>query len=114
MYVTTWERVAGTRWLRGVNRSGASQSVDMETYDAKQHVWRVVDMEPDGGMSVLTGAGSDPDHITTQSRYPDTTQNVRYDRMAPNRYALTFDFILGGKPMHWVDDCTRQSPTIAR
>src|ERR1700677_3102232 len=96
-YVTTWSRLAGTRWLRGVNRSGTSQSVDMQTYDAKQHVWRVVDMEPDGSTSVLTGAASDPDHITTQSHYPDSTQTVRYDRLAPNRYTLTFDFILGGK-----------------
>jgi hypothetical protein len=107
-YVTMWSRLAGTRWLRGVNRSGASQSVDMETYDIKQRLWRIVDMEPDGGMSVLTGAASDPDHITTQSQYPDTTQHVHYDRLAPNRYTLTFDFILGGKPVHWVDDCTRQ------
>jgi hypothetical protein len=107
-YVTTWSRVAGTRWLRGVNRSGASQSVDMETYDTTQHLWRIVDMEPDGSMSVLTGAGSDPDHITTQSHYPDATQNVRYDRLAPDRYSLTFDFILGGTPAHWVDDCARQ------
>jgi hypothetical protein len=107
-YVTTWSRVEGTRWLRGVNRSGASQSVDMETYDTKQHLWRIVDMEPDGSMSVLTGAAADPDHITTQSHYPDTTQHVRYDRLASDQYALTFDFILGGKPVHWVDDCTRQ------
>jgi hypothetical protein len=107
-YVTTWSRLTGTRWLQGVNRSGTSQSVDMQTYDTKQHLWRIVDMEPDGSTSVLIGAGSDPDHVTTQSHYPDATQNVRYDRLAPNRYALTFDFILGGKPVHWVDDCTRQ------
>jgi hypothetical protein len=107
-YVTTWSRLTGTRWLRGINRSGTSQSVDMETYDTKQHLWRIVDMEPDGSMSVLTGPASDPDHITTQSSYPDSTQNVRYDGLAPNRYTLTFDFILGGKPAHWVDDCTRQ------
>jgi hypothetical protein len=107
-YVTTWSRLTGTRWLQGINRSGTSQSVDMETYDTKQQLWRIVDMEPDGSMSVLTGAASDPDHVTTQSHYPDATQNVRYDRLAPQRYTLTFDFILSGKPAHWVDDCTRQ------
>jgi hypothetical protein len=69
-YVTTWSRLAGTRWLRGVNRSGASQSFDMETYDTKQHLWRIVDLEPDGSMSVLTGAASDPNHVTTPSHYP--------------------------------------------
>jgi hypothetical protein len=107
-YVTTWSRVTGTRWLRGVNRSGTSQSIDMETYDTKQNLWRVVDMEPDGSMSVLTGTASDPDHITTQSHYPDSTPTVHYDRLATNRYTLTFDFILAGKPAHWVDDCLRQ------
>ena len=108
-YVTTWSRLAGARWLRGVNRSGASQSLDLETYDAKQHLWRIVDLEPDGSMSVITGPASDPNHVTMQSHYPDLTQNVRYDRLTPDRYALTFDFILGGKPAHWVDNCTRQA-----
>ncbi|MGA7285908.1 MAG: hypothetical protein WBW87_15380 [Candidatus Cybelea sp.] len=107
-YFTTWSCVAETRWLRGVNRSGASQSLDMETYDTRQHLWRIVDLGADGSMSVLTGAALDSNHVTTQSHYPDATQTVRYDRLTPNRYALTFDFIIGGKSMHWVDDCTRQ------
>jgi hypothetical protein len=110
-YTTDWSTVAGTQWLRGTNRSSAhgvsSQSEDMQTYDAARHLWRIVDMEPDGSMSVLEGESSDSDHIATASVYPDASQRVRYDKVSSDRYTLTFDFVIKGKSQHWVDTCSR-------
>jgi hypothetical protein len=103
--------VPGSTWLRGMNRSSVhgtrSSSEDMQTYDAHRGLWRIVDMEPDGSISVLEGRSSDPDHIVTASVYPDASQRVRYDRVSKNRYTLTFDFVINGKNEHWVDACSR-------
>lgn len=112
-YTTQWTVLPNTSWIRGVNVSrtpaGTSMSEDMETYDAAHHLWRIVDMEPNGSMSVLVGAGSNG-HVSTQSVYPDATQHVRYDRISSRRYTLTFDFIIAGKHSRWTDTCARAGP----
>jgi len=109
-YTTTWTLLPNSSWIRGINvsqtRTGTSMSEDMETYDAAHNLWRIVDMEPNGNMSVLAGSGSNG-HVSTQSVYPDTTQHVRYDRVSSRRYTLTFDFIIAGKHSRWVDTCDR-------
>jgi len=110
-YTADWSLVPHTEWLRGINTAvlagGTSTSEDMQTYDAARGVWRIVDMEPDGAMSVLEGRSNDVNHIATVSTYPDATQRVRYDRISEREYTLTFDFTIAGKPSHWIDDCTR-------
>jgi hypothetical protein len=109
-YTTDWAVLPNAQWIRGINRSrtrtAASMSEDMETYDAAHQVWRIVDMEPNGSMSVLVGSGS-VGHISTQSVYPDASQHVRYDRISNRRYTLTFDFVTKGKHSRWIDTCNR-------
>ena len=79
VYSTDWAAVPGGRWMRGTNRSGASQSEDMLGYDAAQKRWRTIDMEPDGSMSVLVSeVDADPTNMATQSVYPDDSQRVRF------------------------------------
>lgn len=109
-YTTDWSVLPNTLWIRGINVSrthaGTSMSEDMETYDAAQHLWRIVDMEPNGSMSVLIGPGS-KGHVSTHSVYPDGTQHVRYDRISSRRYTLLFDFVIAGKHSHWIDTCDK-------
>ena len=111
-YTTDWAAVTNTHWVRGINTAvvngATSTSEDMETYDDARGVWRIVDMESNGAMSVLEGQSSDPKHVSTQSTYPDASQRVRYDVVSHDEYTLTFDFIINGKPSHWVDDCKRE------
>ncbi|HEY9086161.1 MAG TPA: hypothetical protein VIN40_09565 [Candidatus Tyrphobacter sp.] len=109
-YTTDWTVLPNAQWIRGVNRSRThgvtSLSEDMETYDALHRVWRIVDMEPNGSMSVLVGSGP-AGHVSTQSVYPDASQRVRYDRVSNRRYTLTFDFLIKSKHSRWVDICSR-------
>ncbi len=109
-YTADWTVLPNTLWIRGVNvsrtRTGTSMSEDMETYDAARHLWRIVDMEPNGSMSVLVGSGTNG-HVSTHSVYPDATQHVRYDRISSRRYTLTFDFVIAGKHSRWIDTCDR-------
>jgi hypothetical protein len=109
-YAADWAVLPNTQWIRAINtsrtRTAASMSEDMETYDAVHRVWRIVDMEPNGSMSVLVGSGS-AGHISTRSVYPDASQHVRYDRISNRRYTLTFDFVTKGKHSRWIDTCNR-------
>lgn len=109
-YTADWTVLPNAQWIRAVNTSRlhgvTSMSEDMETYDAAHGVWRIVDMEPNGSMSILEGSGP-AGHVTVRSIYPDTSQHVRYDRVADRRYTLTFDFLVKGKHTRWVDVCTR-------
>jgi hypothetical protein len=108
VYTTDWAAVPGGRWMRGTNRSGASQSEDVLGYDATQKRWRTVDLEPDGSMSVLVSSvDADPTNMPTQSVYPDDSQRVRYEKRSDTAYVLTFDFLRNGKHTRWEDDCTR-------
>ena len=107
-YTTDWAVVPGGRWMRGTNRSGASESEDMLGYDASQKRWRTVDLEPDGSMSVLLSAvGADPTKMATQSVYPDDSQKVGFEKRSDTAYVLTFDFFTNGKHARWEDDCDR-------
>jgi hypothetical protein len=110
-YTVNWALVPHTTWLRAVNASSvrgvSSTSEDMETYDPARRVWRIVDMEPNGTMSVVIGSSSNVSHIATRSVYPDATQYVRFDRLSRTRYVLAFDFLIAGKHARWVDTCSR-------
>jgi hypothetical protein len=108
VYTTDWAAVPGGHWMRGTNRSGASQSEDLLEYDARQKRWRTVDLEPDGSMSVLVSpVDADPANMPTQSVYPDDSQSVRFEKRSDAAYVLTFDFYSNGKHARWEDDCTR-------
>jgi hypothetical protein len=107
VYTSDWARVPGTLWIRGINRFGARQSEDVETYDAVKKEWRIVDMEPEGTMSVMAGTSTTLGHVSTQSVFPDDTQKVTYGRVSPSQYTLTFDFLIAGKHERWVDTCNR-------
>lgn len=108
VYTTDWALAPGGRWMRGTNRSGASESEDAFEYDTTQKRWRTVDLEPDGSMSVLVSpVGADPENLPTQSVYPDDSQRVRFEKRSDTAYVLTFDFLTNGKHARWEDDCTR-------
>jgi hypothetical protein len=108
IYTTDWAAVPGGHWMRGTNRSGASQSEDMLGYDPTQKRWRTIDMEPDGNLSVLVSpVNADPTNMPTQSVYPDDSQIVRFEKRSDTAYVLTFDFLTNGKHARWEDDCTR-------
>ena len=104
-YTADWALVPNTKWIRGTNRTASSTSEDMETYDAASKQWRIVDMEPNGSMSVLVGTAAQMGHVATRSVYPDASQYVRYDRVSSHAYTLTFDFLIAGKHARWVDIC---------
>lgn len=107
-YTTDWARVEGGRWIRGINRSGASASEDLVTYDRTSRQWRTVDLEPDGSMSVLLSVpGASALHVSTHSVYPNDSQTVALDKQSHGAYRLRFDFVLNGKHSLWEDDCTR-------
>ena len=109
-YTADWVVLPNTVWIRAINTSrshtATSMSEDMETYEAAHRIWRIVDMEPNGSMSVLVGSGT-VGHISMHSVYPDGSQHVRYDRVSNRRYTLTFDFLAKGKDNRWIDICNR-------
>jgi hypothetical protein len=107
IYTADWALVPNAHWIRGINRTASSTSEDMETYNATTKQWRIVDMEPDGTISVLVGTATQIGHVATRSVFPDTSQYVRYDRVSSNAYTLTFDFLIKGKHARWVDTCKR-------
>lgn len=107
-YTTDWELIPGGRWLRGINRSGASASEDLETFDAAAQRWRIVDLEPEGAMSVLLSRrGDDARNSVAHSVYPDGSQSVALHMHGDNAYTMNFDFVINGKHALWEDDCTR-------
>jgi hypothetical protein len=110
-YTVDWSMMPGSLWLRGINRSTSagkmSSSEDMQTYDASHRIFRIVDMQPNGAVSVLNGRPANSDHIVSVSVYPNATRRVRYDRISRDQYTLTFDFVINGKVEHWIDTCSR-------
>jgi hypothetical protein len=104
-YTAQYNYALGGKWMRTTNTSVKSQSEDMMTY--VNGGWTVIDMEPTGTMSVLTGPDTGMAHIALTTRYPKPGLNVTYDRISMTKYTLTFTGNLGGKPAHWIDTCTK-------
>jgi len=106
-YTTDFAVVPNSKWIRGINRTPTSTSEDMETYDPATRQWKIIDMEPNGSSSVLIGTTAQIGHVAVRSVYPDATQYVRYDRVSDDAYTLTFDFLIKGKHVRWLDTCRR-------
>jgi len=104
-YTADYAYALGGKWMRTINGSSKYHSEDMMTYVNRG--WTVIDMEPTGTMSVLTGPDSGVAHIALTTRYPKPGLNVTFDRLSMMKYTLTFSGTLSGKPVHWVDICTK-------
>ena len=85
VYTTDWAAAPGGRWMRGTNRSGASQSEDILGYDATQNA---------GGPSIWsrTAACRSSSHRWTRirrtcrrNRFTRTTRKASGTRSAPIR-----------------------------
>ncbi len=104
-YTATYSFVLGGKWVRTVNTSGSYASEDMMTY--VNHTWRVVDMEPTGGASILEAPDTGLAHMALQTKYPKPGLNVTYDRRSMRAYTLSFSGAMNGKPEKWKDTCTK-------
>jgi hypothetical protein len=105
-YTADYAYALGGKWLRTINASPKYHSEDMMTYENRQ--WTVVDMEPTGSMSVLTGPDTGTAHIALKTAYPKSGLTVTFDRLSAEKYTLTFGGTLLGKPAHWVDACVKR------
>jgi hypothetical protein len=105
-YTANYAYALGGKWLRTINASKKYQSEDMMTYVNRG--WTVIDMEPTGTMSVLTAPDTGVAHFAFKTQYPKAGLTVTFDRVSMMKYTLTFGGTQGGKPVHWVDTCTKR------
>lgn len=78
-------------------------------YDA-QHGWTVVVFDDHGTATVMRGPGSDPNHFSYRSVYPDASTAVTFDHVSATEYTLHATYRASGKTIASVDTCLRGAP----
>jgi len=75
-----------------------------------QHGWTVVVFDDHGTATVMRGPGSDPNHFSYRSVYPDASTAVTFDHVSATEYTLHATYRASGKTIASVDTCLRGAP----
>jgi hypothetical protein len=93
--------------LRQVASWAGGGDEELLAYDAKRGGWTAVVLDGQGNATTMRGTGSDPNHITYRSVYPDASIAETFDRISATRYELHATVRSGGKTITSVDICLR-------
>lgn len=83
---------------------------ELFAYDPQHHGWTAVVVEGEGSTTIMRGTGSDPNHITFHSVYPDASIAETFARSSATEYTLHATVRSGGKTIASVDTCLRATP----
>jgi hypothetical protein len=78
-------------------------------YDVQRRGWTVVVLDDHGTATIMRGPGSDPNHFSYRSVYPDSSIAVAFDHVSATQYTLHATVRAGGKTISSVDTCLRDA-----
>jgi len=107
-YDTTYAYDLGGGTLRQIASWAGGSDEELLAYDA-QRGWTVVVFDDHGTATVMRGSGSDPNHFSYRSVYPDASIADRFDRVSATEYTLHATVRAGGKTTTSVDTCLRDA-----
>jgi hypothetical protein len=107
-YKATYSNEMGGNWLRETDSwTGGGSDLGMITYEPKRHGWTAVILLSDRTTTLFRAAGSNPNHVSYRSVYPDASMTELFDRTSPTRYTLHYMQSAGGKTTKSTDVCVR-------
>jgi hypothetical protein len=80
---------------------------ELLAYDPQRGGWTAVVLDDQGTATIMRGTGSDPNHITYRSVYPDASIAETFERISATEYTLHATVRMGGKTITSVDTCLR-------
>jgi hypothetical protein len=109
-YASTYAYYLGGNWMRQRTKwPGGGGDEETVTYDPKRNLWTAVVLEGEGTTTIFTATGSDPNHLTYHSVYPDASMTEKFDRISVTKYTLHFKQNAGGKIVRSVDLCVKNT-----
>jgi len=108
-YVATYADDLDGRMVRQIDSWKGGGAEELLTHDAQHARWTAVVFDDQGTVTIMRGTGSDPDHISYRSFYPDASIAETFDRISATEYALHATVRLGGKTTTSVDTCLRSA-----